>query len=59
MPLLGADSRFLTPRAPERSEILPRMNLKEGGRMPLLGSDRTDTEGAELIRRWILQLNRP
>ena len=56
VPLLGADSRLITPGDPARSEIFYRLTLKEGGRMPLLGSRQTDDEGAELVRQWILQL---
>ena len=56
VPLLGAQSKFITPGAPGSSEILHRLTLKEGGRMPLLGSERTDEEGVRLIREWIEQL---
>ncbi len=56
VPLLGPESRFVAPGAPDRSEILHRLMLKEGGRMPLLGSEQNDTEGAALIREWIRQL---
>ena len=56
VPLLGPGTRVIAPGAPERSELFHRLTLKEGGRMPLLGSEKTDDEGAELIRQWILQL---
>ena len=56
VPLLGPHSKFITPGAPGSSEILHRLTLKEGGRMPLLGSERTDEEGVRLIREWIEQL---
>ncbi len=56
VPLLGPDSKLVLPGEPARSELFHRLTLKEGGRMPLLGSEQTDDEGVELIRRWILQL---
>ena len=59
VPLLGPGARVITPGAPERSELFHRISLKEGGRMPLLGSEQTDTEGVELLRQWIAQLRQP
>jgi glucose/arabinose dehydrogenase len=56
VPLLGPGARVVTPGAPERSELFHRITLKEGGRMPLLGSEQPDPEGIELIRQWIAGL---
>jgi uncharacterized repeat protein (TIGR03806 family) len=56
VPLLGSAAKLVVPGDPARSEVLHRLTLKEGGRMPLLGSEQTDDEGVELIRQWILQL---
>jgi len=56
VPLLGIDSRLVTPGQPDRSELFHRITLEAGGRMPLLGSEQTDRAGAELIRQWIEQL---
>jgi hypothetical protein len=56
VPLLGAESRIVTPGRPDRSEIIHRITLKEGGRMPLIGSELTDRAGVELIQEWIAQL---
>lgn len=58
VPLLGPESELVAPGEPGRSEILHRLMLEEGGRMPLLGSEQVDTEGVDLIRRWIVQLAR-
>ena len=53
VPLLGPHSKYITPGAPGSSEILHRLTLKEGGRMPLLGSERTEEEGVrKSMRRW-------
>lgn len=57
-PLLGEGSRIVAPGAPERSELFHRFTLKEGGRMPLLGTMQTDPEGAALLRAWIESLPR-
>ncbi len=56
VPLLGPEARVITPGAPGRSELFHRLTLKEGGRMPLVGSEQTDPEGTELIRQWIAEL---
>ncbi|MEY2880203.1 MAG: Quinoprotein glucose dehydrogenase precursor, partial [Verrucomicrobiota bacterium] len=56
VPLLGPDARVVAPGAPERSELLHRLLLKEGGRMPLIGGEKTDDEGVDLIRRWIASM---
>ena len=56
VPLLGPEARLVIPGKPEQSEIFHRISLKEGGRMPLIGSQQTDTAGVELIREWILNL---
>lgn len=56
VPLLGPEAKIVFPGEPGRSEIFHRMSLKEGGRMPLLGSQQTDPEGVELVRRWIEQM---
>ena len=53
VPLLGTDAKIITPGSPERSELFHRLSLTGGGRMPLLGTQQTDREGVELIRRWI------
>lgn len=57
-PLLGEGSRIVAPGAPERSELFHRFTLKDGGRMPLLGTMQTDPEGAALLRAWIENLPR-
>jgi glucose/arabinose dehydrogenase len=57
-PLLGGDSRIVAPGAPERSELFHRFTLKEGGRMPLLGTAQTDSQGEALLRAWIESLPR-
>jgi uncharacterized repeat protein (TIGR03806 family) len=59
VPLLGPESRLVVPGHPERSEIFHRISLKEGGRMPLLGSQVPDADGIELIREWIATMNQP
>ena len=56
VPLLGPDSKIVTPGRPDRSELLHRITLEAGGRMPLVGSEQTDKAGADLIRKWIEQL---
>ena len=56
VPLLGPESRLIVPGDPAHSELFHRLTMKDGGRMPLLGSQQIDDEGAELIRQWILQL---
>jgi hypothetical protein len=53
VPLLGADSRIITPGKPEQSELYHRITLPAGGRMPLIGSEQTDKAGTEIIRQWI------
>ena len=53
VPLLDPSSRIITPGAPDRSELFHRFTLKEGGRMPLIGSTQMDPEGAALLRSWI------
>ena len=57
-PLLGGDSRIVAPGSPERSELFHRFRLKEGGRMPLLGTAQTDSQGEALLRAWIESLPR-
>ncbi|MDP3069390.1 MAG: PQQ-dependent sugar dehydrogenase [Opitutaceae bacterium] len=59
VPLLGAEARIVTPGAPEKSELLHRMTLKTGGRMPLLGSEQPDEAGLALLRTWIAGLRSP
>lgn len=56
VPLLGPDSLIVAPGRPEQSELLHRIMLEGGGRMPLIGSEQTDKAGAELIRQWIAGL---
>jgi glucose/arabinose dehydrogenase len=56
VPLLGADSRVVTPGRPDRSELYHRITLQTGGRMPLIGSEQSDKAGVDLIRQWIEQL---
>ena len=56
VPLLGPSAKLVVPGDPARSEVFHRLSMKDGGRMPLLGSQQTDDEGVELIREWILQL---
>ena len=59
VPLLGPQARLIRPGDPDGSEILHRMTLREGGRMPLLGSAVHDNEGTSLIRQWILSMASP
>jgi|GEM_PF-817402 len=59
VPLLGPDSKLVVPGDPAHSEIFHRLSMKDGGRMPLLGSQQRDDEGVELIRQWIEQLATP
>ncbi len=33
-----------------------RITLKEGGRLPLRGSEHSDAEGTARMRQWILRL---
>ena len=49
-------TRIVAPGAPEHSELLQRMAIEGPGRMPLIGSQRVDPAGVELIRRWIESL---
>ncbi len=56
VPLLGPEAKLIAPGAPERSELIHRMTMSTGGRMPLLGSRVRDEAGVELLRQWILQL---
>lgn len=56
VPLLGGDSKIITPGLPERSEIIHRLSIAEGGRMPMLGAQQKDLEGVDLIRRWIQEM---
>jgi hypothetical protein len=55
--VLGGGAKLIAPGDPERSELLHRLQMKTGGRMPLLGSERTDEAGVELIRAWIRHLS--
>ncbi|HRE83167.1 MAG TPA: PQQ-dependent sugar dehydrogenase [Opitutaceae bacterium] len=56
VPLLGPDARLIIPGHPEKSELMHRITLTEGGKMPLIGSEFLDKEGIELIRSWIAQM---
>jgi uncharacterized repeat protein (TIGR03806 family) len=56
VPLLGPTSRLVIPGHPEQSELFHRLSLKEGGRMPLMGSQVPDAGGIDLIRQWILSM---
>lgn len=58
VPLLGAGAKIVSPGDPDRSELVHRMSLPSGGRMPLIGSDVPDTEGIALIRAWVQQMPR-
>jgi hypothetical protein len=42
VPLLGADSKIVTPGRPDRSELYHRITLEGGGRMPLIGSEQIE-----------------
>jgi mono/diheme cytochrome c family protein len=53
VPLLGSGAAIVQPGHPERSELMHRLMLTSGGRMPLVGSELPDTEGIDLIRQWI------
>jgi len=53
------DPRLLVPRDPGRSILLNRMRRIGLGRMPHVGSNVVDKAGAELIERWIRELNEP
>jgi uncharacterized repeat protein (TIGR03806 family) len=54
--LLGPDAKIVAPRNPEKSELFHRMRLKDGGRMPLIGTEIRDDAGLALIREWIEKL---
>jgi hypothetical protein len=56
VPLLEPDARIITPGDPAHSELFHRLTLREGGRMPLLGSATPDEAGIDLIRAWISSL---
>ena len=56
VPLLGPDARIIIPGDPGHSELLHRLTLREGGRMPLLGSATPDEAGIDLLRAWISSL---
>lgn len=58
VPLLGTEAKIVAPGRPELSELMHRMILPEGGRMPLLGSTLPDTQGIALIREWISEMTR-
>lgn len=58
VPLLGPDARLIIPGHPDKSELMHRITLTEGGKMPLIGSEFLDKEGVELIRSWIAQMRR-
>lgn len=56
VPLLGPGAKIVVPGDPAHSELFHRVNLKEGGRMPLLGTQRRDDQGVALLRQWIEKL---
>jgi uncharacterized repeat protein (TIGR03806 family) len=59
LPLLGTGARLVAPGEPERSELLHRVGLKEGGRMPPLGTTKVDEAGVQLLREWIINMVNP
>ncbi len=52
------DARIIAPGQPERSEIWRRMATRGPGKMPLIGSDRVDEKGLELVTEWIRQMGK-
>ena len=50
------DARVITPGAPERSVIVPRVAMRGPGQMPPVGSRVPDPEGARLLVEWIVSL---
>jgi len=61
VPLVGLpgieNARVIAPGAPQRSEILRRMQAEATGRMPLIGSRIPDRKGIDLIHEWIEKMN--
>ena len=61
-PMIPLDSkqgvRILTPGQPHLSDLYRRMKAEGPGRMPLLGCDLVDEEGAEMIHEWIEMMKR-
>ncbi len=61
VPMVGLpgveNARVIAPGAPERSEILRRMQAEVTGRMPLIGSRLPDRKGIDLIHDWIENMN--
>ena len=57
VPMVGLpgveNARVIAPGAPERSELLRRMEAEHTGRMPLIGSRQLDRKGIDLIHEWI------
>ncbi len=53
------EARLIVPGKPDASLIYRRMLRKNQGRMPHIGSLEVDDKGAQLIRRWIAELQHP
>ncbi|MEZ5963757.1 MAG: PQQ-dependent sugar dehydrogenase [Planctomycetota bacterium] len=51
--LTASDPYLVKPRDPANSVLLHRMVLRDGNRMPLLGSDVVDAYGVQLVDAWI------
>lgn len=53
------DARLVSPGAPERSVLLHRIKTTGEGKMPPVGRNKTDPDGAKLIEEWIRSLPAP
>lgn len=54
-----AAARLIAPGDPQRSVLYHRMSVRGEGQMPPTSTNRVDEAGAELLREWIAQLQRP
>jgi mono/diheme cytochrome c family protein len=52
------DARLIAPGAPERSVLFKRITRRGDKQMPPISTTRVDEEGAALIEKWILSLQR-
>lgn len=51
------EGKLLEPGAPGRSLLLRRMQIRDKGQMPPLGSHLVDPVGTDLVARWIAELS--
>jgi hypothetical protein len=52
------EPRLVAPGDPDRSVLLRRIDHRERGHMPPLGTSRVDTAAVELVREWIRRMPR-